>query len=337
MTTETGTVRGTRPAGNGRGDGNGPPAGAPRARGPLGRMREKRKQAAWGYLFVTPAILLFALMGVYTIVYGFSLSFAQWNGFWPEWHWKGFKNYTDLLGGSPTYWPIVKKAATNTLWVVIGVPLLTVLVAFPLALVLNSVKRFQGVLRSIYFLPYVTTGIAVYFAWNYILEPGGAINLLLKTVGLGSLQEPQGWLGNPHTALPTMIVVMVWSAVPVAMLLYLTGLQSLDGSLLEAAQIDGAGWLRSTTTIVWPLMKPITIVVILLNVRDSLQGFQSFLIMTNGGPGDSTSVLGLETYRLAFLNELSPTLGLASALGWLLFIAALVVAFINQRAMRRMG
>ncbi|WP_411113039.1 carbohydrate ABC transporter permease [Streptomyces sp. 029-5] len=327
----TGTGKGAGPSSAGQRDG-----GAPR-RGLFGALREKRRQAAWGYLFVAPAIVLFAVMGVYTIVYGFSLSFAQWNGFWPEWNWRGFRNYTDLLGGSPTYWPIVKKAAVNTLWVVIAVPLLTVLVAFPLALVLNQVKRFQGVLRSVYFVPYVTTGIAVYFAWNYILEPNGAVNLLLKTVGLGSLQQPQGWLGNPDTALATMIVVMVWSAVPVAMLLYLTGLQSLDSSLLEAAQIDGAGWLRSTTTVVWPLMKPITVVVLLLNVRDSLQGFQSFLIMTNGGPGDSTSVLGLETYRLAFLSELSPTLGLASALGWLLFLAALVVAFINQRVMRRMG
>ncbi|ASY34836.1 MULTISPECIES: carbohydrate ABC transporter permease [unclassified Streptomyces] len=304
---------------------------------PRARFRERRNEAAWGYLFVAPAVILFLIMGAYTVIYGFGLSFAQWNGFWPEWHWRGFKNYSDLLGGSPTYWPIVRKAATNTLWVVIGVPVLTVLLAFPLAIVLNSVKRFQGILRSIYFVPYVTTGIAVYFAWNYILEPGGAINLLLKAVGLGSLQEPQGWLGNPDTALPTMIVVMVWSAVPVAMLLYLTSLQSLDSSLIEAAQIDGAGWLRTTTSVIWPLMKPITVVVILLNVRDSLQGFQSFLIMTNGGPGDSTSVLGLETYRLAFLNEMSPTLGLASALGWLLFLAALVVAFINQRAMRRIG
>ncbi|ROQ69458.1 multiple sugar transport system permease protein [Streptomyces sp. 840.1] len=327
--TDAGTP-GPGSAGTARATGKGrtSPAGRPRR---TARLRE----ALWGYTFMAPALALFAVMGVYTIVYGFSLSFAQWNGFWPQWHWRGLRNYTDLLGGSPTYAPIVRTAALNTLYVMIAVPVLTVLISFPLALVLNSIRRFQGVLRSVYFLPYVTTGIAVYFAWQYILEPEGAINLLLQSVGLGSLSQPQGWLGNPDTALPTLIMVMVWSAVPVSMLLYLTGLQSLDGSLLEAAQLDGAGRVRTALHIIWPLMRPMTLVITLLNLRDALQGFQMFLIMTNGGPGDSTSVLGLETYRLAFLSELSPTLGLASALGWLLFVAALVVAFLNQRATRR--
>jgi len=306
-----------------------------RADGP--RRSARLRETAWGYAFIAPALVLFGVMGVYTIVYGFSLSFAQWNGFWPHWRWVGLKNYTDLLGNSPTYAPIVRTAALNTLYVMLAVPVLTVLVSYPLALVLNSVRRLQGILRSIYFLPYVTSGIAVYFAWQYILQPDGAVNLLLKSVGMGSLSQPQGWLGNPDTALPTLIVVMVWSAVPVATLLYLTGLQSLDGSLLEAAALDGAGALRVATHVVWPLMRPITLVITLLNLRDALQGFQLFLIMTNGGPGNATDVLGLETYRLAFLSELSPTLGLASALGWLLFVAALVVAFINQRALRRLG
>ncbi|MEV1008828.1 sugar ABC transporter permease [Streptomyces sp. NPDC049881] len=297
----------------------------------------RRKEALWGFAFVAPALILFAVMGLYTVGYGFLLSFAQWNGFWPDWNWVGFDNYADLLWRSPVYSPIVHDAAWNTLWVMIAVPVLTVAIAFPLAVVLNSVKRLRGLLRSVYFLPYVTTGIAVYFAWQYILEPNGALNLLLKSLGLGSLSQPQGFLGNPDTALPTLIVVMVWSAVPVAMLLFLTGLQSMDSSLLEAAQLDGAGWWRTQFSVVWPLLRPITAVIVLLGVRDSLQGFQIFLIMTNGGPGDATNVLGLETYRLAFLNELAPTLGLASALGWILFVVALIVAFVNQRAMRRLG
>ncbi|WP_052849911.1 carbohydrate ABC transporter permease [Streptomyces avicenniae] len=299
--------------------------------------RSRRKEALWGFAFIAPAVILFAVMGLYTVGYGFLLSFAQWNGFWPDWNWVGFDNYADLLWRSPVYSPIVHDAAWNTLWVMIAVPVLTVAIAFPLAVVLNSVKRLSGVLRSIYFLPYVTTGIAVYFAWQYILEPNGALNLLLKSVGLGSLSQPQGFLGNPDTALPTLIIVMVWSAVPVAMLLFLTGLQTMDSSLLEAAQLDGAGWWRTQFSVVWPLLRPITAVIVLLNLRDSLQGFQIFLIMTNGGPGNATNVLGLETYRLAFLNELAPTLGLASALGWILFVVALIVAFVNQRAMRRLG
>jgi multiple sugar transport system permease protein len=303
-----------------------------------GRRRRgiRSAEAAWGYAFVAPAIVLFAVMGVYTIGYGFSLSFATWNGFTPQWHWVGLQNYADLLWASPRYAPLVRQAALHTAWVMLAVPVLTVVVAFPLAVLLNSVRRLRTVLRSVYFLPQVTSGIAVYFAWVYVLQPDGAINLLLRSLGLGSLSQPQGFLGNPATALPTLIGITVWSSVPVAMLLYLAGLQSVDPALVEAARLDGAGAWRVTRHVVWPLLRPITAIVILLALRDSLQGFQTFLIMTNGGPGNHTNVLGLQTYRLAFLSQLDPTLGLASALGWLLFLAALVLAAVNLRAMRRL-
>ncbi|MET8824502.1 sugar ABC transporter permease [Streptomyces sp. NPDC004610] len=315
----------------GRGRRRTPPGGPA---GPASRRRRIRTEAVSGYLFVAPAVVLFAVMGLYTVGYGFALSFATWNGFTPEWKWVGLDNYADLLWRSPVHAPPVQAAALNTLWVMIFVPLLTIAVSFPLAVLLNQAKRLQGVLRSIYFVPYVTTGIAVYFAWRYILQPDGAVNYLLGMVGLGSLEQPQGWLGNPDTALGTLIVVTVWGNVPVAMLLYLTGLQSIDRSVLEAAELDGAGWWRTNLLVVWPLLMPLTAINVLLNLRESLHGFQTFLVMTNGGPGDHTNVLGLETYRLAFLEDLAPTLGLASALGWLLFAAAMVLALINLRAMR---
>ncbi|GAA0910206.1 carbohydrate ABC transporter permease [Virgisporangium aurantiacum] len=300
------------------------------------KTRYRRSETAWGVAFVMPAITLFAVMGVYTIVYGFSLSFASWNGFTPDWRWVGLRNYADLLWADPQYAPIVHQAALNTMWVMIAVPVLTVLVSFPLALLLNSVRRLKTVLRSVYFLPHVTNGIAVYFAWVYVLQPDGAINLLLGSLGLGSLQQPQGFLGNPTTALPTLIVITVWTSVPVAMMLYLASLQAVDPSLVEAARVDGAGPWHVARRILWPLLRPITAIVVLLALRDSLQGFQTFLIMTNGGPGNHTNVVGLQTYKLAFLSQLSPTLGLASALGWMLFLGALVLAAINMRALRRL-
>ncbi|MEU0804078.1 sugar ABC transporter permease [Streptomyces sp. NPDC005970] len=298
------------------------------------RRKDRRYEALTGYLFIAPAVVLFLVMGLYTVGYGFTLSFAKWNGFAPNWEWVGLDNYKDLLWRDPVYAPRVRHAAANTIWVMVAAPALTVVVSFPLAVLLNQVKRFQGVLRSVYFLPYVTSGVAVFFAWQYILQPDGAINSLLSGLGLGSLQQPQGWLGNPATAMPTMILITVWGHVPVAMLLYLTGLQGIDRSILEASELDGAGWWRTNMSVVWPLVRPITAIVLLLNLREALQGFQTFLVMTNGGPGDHTNVLGLEAYRLAFLKNLSPTLGLASALGWLLFAAALVLALINLRALR---
>jgi ABC-type sugar transport system permease subunit len=299
------------------------------------RLRYRRSEVLWGAAFITPALVLFAVIGVYVIGYGLTLSFADWNGFTPQWTWVGLRNYADLLWRDPVYAPEVHAAALNTLWVLLVVPALTVLISLPLALLLNATRRMRAALRSVYFLPYVTNGIAIYFAWQYMLQPDGAINLLLRVLGLGSLQQPQGWLGNPDTALPTLIVISVWTAVPVAMMLYLAGLQAVDPTLIEAARIDGAGQVRIARSVIWPLLRPITAIVLLLNLRDSLQNFQLFLIMTNGGPGTHTNVLGLEVYRLAFLKLLAPTLGLASALGWMLFLGALVLAAINVRVLRR--
>ncbi|MDX6315352.1 MAG: multiple sugar transport system permease protein [Streptomyces sp.] len=296
--------------------------------------RRRLREALTGYAFLLPAVALFAVMGVYTIGYGLLLSLARWNGFTPHWTWVGTANYLDLLYRDPTIAPIVRSAALRTLVVMIAVPALAVAVGFPLAVLLNRITRLRAAFRTVYFLPYITAGIAVYYAWTYVLQPDGSLNYLLKHLGLGSLSQPQGFLGNPATALPTLIVVMSWSAIPVAMLLYLTGLQAVDSSVLDAAAIDGAGGLRTMTAVIWPLLRPITAAVVMLNMRDALQGFQIFLVMTNGGPGGHTTVLGLESYNLAFVNALKPTLGLASALGWLLFVAALLLSALNVRVLR---
>lgn len=288
-----------------------------------------------GWLFVLPAVALFLLMGAYTIASGFMLSFAKWNGFTPEWIWVGLKNYADLLYADLTLAPELRRAAWHTLQVMVAVPLLTVAVSLPLAVMLNSITRLRAVLRSVFFLPYVTSGIAVYYAWRYVLEPDGSINLLLGALGLGSLQQPQGFLGSPDTALPTLVVVLVWGSVPIATLLYLSGLQAIDPNMIEAAHIDGAGQRQVLTSIIWPLLRPITVAIILLGVRDALHGFQIFLIMTNGGPAGHSDVLGLMAYRLSFMKGLAPTLGVASALGWLLFAGAILLTLANARLLRR--
>ncbi|WP_371785516.1 carbohydrate ABC transporter permease [Streptosporangium subroseum] len=300
-----------------------------------GRPRGRWKEILTGWAFVLPAVALFLVMGLYTIGSGFALSFAKWNGFTPEWIWVGIQNYKDLLYADPSLAPEMRRAGWNTLQVMIAVPAFTVVIALPLAVTLNSIRRLRSLLRSVYFLPYVTSGIAVYYAWRYVLEPDGSVNLLLRALGLGSLSQPQGFLGNPSTALPTLILILVWSSVPIATLLYLSGLQAIDPNMIEAAQIDGAAPRHVLRRIIWPLLRPITVAIVLLGVRDALHGFQIFLIMTGGGPGGHTDALGLMTYRLSFFKGLAPTLGVASALGWLLFAAALLLTLVNARMLRR--
>jgi multiple sugar transport system permease protein/raffinose/stachyose/melibiose transport system permease protein len=296
--------------------------------------RRRVREALTGYAFVLPAAALFGLMGVYTVGYGLALSFARWNGFTKNWLWVGFDNYLDILYRDPALAPLVQDAAVNTLLVMIGVPVLSVVAGLPIALALNRIRFLRTTMRTVFFLPYITTGIAVFYAWTYVLAPTGSLNTVLGALGLGSLQQPQGFLGNASTALPTLIAVSAWSSIPVAILLYLAALQSIDGEVLDAARVDGASGWRVTTSVIWPLLRPTTAAVVLLGLRDALQGFQVFLLMTNGGPGGTTNVLGLQAYKWAFFSDLRPTLGLASALGWVLFVAAVLLAAVNLRMLR---
>ncbi|NJC24466.1 ABC-type sugar transport system permease subunit [Arthrobacter pigmenti] len=260
------------------------------------------------------------------------LSFARWDGFSPDWQWTGLSNYTDLLGGDIARSPQVVNAAAQTLVGMVVVPIAVPLIGLLLALLLNSIRRMRALMRTVYFLPYVTTGIAVFYAWRFMYEPNGAVNGILNAVGLDFLSQPDGFLGNVNTALGAVVVVQVWSAVPIAMLLYLTGLQTIPDSVIEAARIDGATSARTVWSIILPLLNPITALVVILQLREAFQNYQVYLLMTNGGPVDSTTTLGLLTYNYGF--GAPSDFGYASALGWMLALAAVVLAIVSFRILR---
>ncbi len=300
-------------------------------RGRRTKVRRPRRKLV-GLLFVAPAVALFAVYGIYTIGFSFLLSFARWNGFSPDWTWTGLSNFIDLFGGNPLVSPKITQAAENTLFVMIVLPIVVVVLGLTLALLLNSISRLRGILRTVYFLPYVTSGIAVFYAWRFIYQPEGAANAILSALGLGSLAEPDGFLGNADTALPAVSAVMIWGNVPIAMLLFLTGLQTIDQSVIEAARVDGAGGIRTVWSVILPLLNPITALVVVIELREALQNFQLFLLMTNGGPVNSTNTLGLQTYSFGF--SATRDLGYASALGWSLALLAIILAVVNLRIFR---
>lgn len=302
--------------------------------GPKRRTSVRRLGRGWwvGLLFVAPATVLFGVFGVYTVVYGFLLSFARWNGFSPNWEWTGLGNYIALLGGNPAVSPKILQASGNTLVGMVILPVLVIAIGFALAVLVNSIRRLRALMRTVYFIPFVTTGIAVYYAWRFMYQPDGAVNSVLDAVGLHGLSQPNGFLGNTTTALGAVIAVQVWSNVPIAMLLYLTGLQTIPDSVVEAARIDGASSWRTTWSVVLPLLNPITALVVIVELREALQNFQLYLLMTNGGPVDASNTLGLQTYSFAFGN--TADLGYASALGWLLAVVAIILAVINLRILR---
>ena len=299
--------------------------------GPASRLRARR-EALTGYIFVLPALLLFAIVGVYPVLYSLLLSFYQWNGFSPQWTWVGLDNFKDLLYANSTLSSGFWNAALNNLVVLVILPIGVIVISLPVAVALNTVRRFSTALRTIYFLPMVTAGIATYYTWRWLYEPDGVLNSLLRSIGLGALAPAQGFLGDIYTALPAVIAVMIWSNAPLAIILYLTGLQTIDSSLMDAARVDGATQRQILFKITWPLLLPVTGIVVLVNFSAALlQGFEIPLLMTGGGPAEHTNVLGLAVYANAFQQG---KLGLASAIGWLLFCIGLVFALINLRLTR---
>ena len=311
------------------------PATKPRDPSPRLRLAARlrvRREALTGYVFVLPALLLFGLVGVYPVVYSFLLSFHQWNGFSPQWTWVGLDNFKDLLYANSTLSSSFWNAALNNLVVLVALPIGVIAISLPVAVTLNTVRRFSSAFRTVFFLPMVTAGIATYYTWRWLYEPDGVINSLLRSTGLGALAPAQGFLGDIHTALPAVIVVMIWSNAPLAIILYITGLQTIDSTLFDAARVDGATPSQILFKITWPLLLPVTGIVILVNFSAALlQGFEIPLLMTGGGPAEHTNVLGLAVYANAFqLGKL----GLASAIGWLLFWVGLVFALVNLRLTR---
>ncbi len=296
-----------------------------------------------GFLFVFPAVLIFVVFGLYTVVYSLALSFFRWNGlskfslfppacespgcaFW------GLRNYQDFLyrdmGVSKLFWLAMK----NNALIAIFVPAATILIGLLVAIALNRTVRGTSIFRTFMMLPMVTAGIAVYFTWSSIFLSDGPLNAILNTIGLGFLAAKHGWLGGANTALPALMIVMVWGTAPSAIILYLAGLQTIDQELYEAAIMDGANGWHMLWSITWPLLRPVTVIILILAINSAMQGFEMPLLMTKGGPANHTQVVGLRIFSFGFGNDLQ--LGIASAMGWGLFLLVFLFSLVNLRLFR---
>jgi ABC-type sugar transport system permease subunit len=296
-----------------------------------------------GILFVLPAVIIFLVFGLYTVIYSIVLSFFRWNGFGkfsilpfacepPACQFAGLDNFAQFLYKEPTLSRFFWLALQHNVIMAILVTLGTIAVALPLAIALNRAARGQSVYRIVIMLPMVTAGIAIYYVWTFIYEPDGLLNNVLGTLGLNFLQAKQGWLGQPDRALLSLIIVMIWGAVPIATILYLAGLQTIDRELYEAAKMDGASAWRLLRNITWPLLYPVTVVIVITSINSVLQGYEMVYLMTYGGPAAHTEVVGLQIFKYGFGDQRQ--LGMASAMSWVLFALVFVVALLNLRIFR---
>lgn len=295
------------------------------------------KQEEWvGYLLVAPALLLFLLIGLLCLVMSVGLSFfsLSTNSILQSAKFVGLQNFEHfLLGGNPLvtemFWRAIKHNLIIAFANLIGVIPVSLLLAFLIQRITAGAK----ILRTVFLIPMVANGVAVYYVWLGIFDPEGSMNRLLGAVGLSHLQMYNGWLGDPRTALFSVILTIIWSSNPSSMLLYFAGMQTIDDSLYEAADIDGAGFWQKLIFIVWPTLKPITVIVIILNLNATLQIFEQIWVLTNGGPAGSTQVVNVLLYQNSFAGSAASqsNIGVGNAMGWVMFMLTFGLSLLSMK------
>jgi multiple sugar transport system permease protein len=275
--------------------------------------RLRRREALYGYLFILPNTLGLIVFFILPVLAAFVLSFVNWDLIQHP-TWAGLSNYSALVHDS-LFWNGVRMTIYYTL---VSVPI-SICLSLLLAVAVNTGLRERNLYRIAYFMPYVSMPVALALVWKWIYDPEfGLLDNALSMIGLP--QPP--WLNDPVWAMPALIIMAVWGSLGYNMIVFLAGLQSISAELYEAASIDGAGVLGRFWSITLPLISPATFFVLIISMINSFQVFDQVYIMTQGGPGDATRVLGLLIYDNAFQYF---KMGYATALAWALFALILVV------------
>ncbi|MEZ2391777.1 carbohydrate ABC transporter permease [bacterium RCC_150] len=284
---------------------------------PRAKRRSLGRNNLAGYLFLTPWLLGFVAIIGGPMVASLFLSFTDYSILGaPEWI--GTKNYEVMFSQDDRFW----HALTVTLtYLVFSVPLVQAFALF-LATMVNRGIRGLTVYRALFYIPSLIGGsVAIAILWRFLFEANGLLNSVLGLVGINTRQS---WIGEPGTALSTLVILNVWQF-GAAMIIYLAGLRQVPAELHEAAIMDGASPLRRYFAITLPMLSPIIFFNVLMNTVGAFQAFNTAYIVSNGtgGPADSTLFYTLYLYQRGFVDF---DMGYASALGWVLLLIVAVAA-----------
>jgi raffinose/stachyose/melibiose transport system permease protein len=238
------------------------------------------------WLFVLPALALYVVFLISPAIQSIAISFTDSNGVSPDPAFVGFDNYAQIFQD-----PVAMLALrNNAIWSVVTI-VIPIILGLILAVLLNGSSRIMPVLRTVFYMPAVLPLVAVAAIWGWLYDPSqGSINQILRSLGLDALAQP--WLGQDSTALGAVIVAGIWVRTGFPMLLYLAALQTIPNELYESARTDGANRWQQFWHITMPGLASANVIVLALSVIDSFKVFDLIFAMTNGGPGNTTQVLG---------------------------------------------
>jgi multiple sugar transport system permease protein len=282
-----------------------------------------------------PSLVLTGMFSVYPIVASWYFSFFDWTGITNTKYFIGLENYAELVRDQ-YFWNAFGR---SVLFMVTSVPLELGL-SLVVAIILNDrALRLAPIYRTLFFIPVVTTTAIMAIVMSFVFSAyNGPANLAL--MDLRVIDTPIDFLGDPHTALYTAVVVAVWKWFGQPMIYWLAGLQTIPEVVYEAARVDGAGWWRTLRSITLPLLTPFALVIVLIVAVGNLQVFALLQAMTNGGPFFATETMELYIYRVAFAATPGymgqPRLGYASAAGVVFGLCIMVLAIFQVLAFRKL-
>ena len=277
------------------------------------------KQFFMGWVFILPALIGTIIFILIPIACSFCLSFTKWD-LLNEIKFVGLDNYKTVLTEN-----VFLKILINTFVYAISTTIFGVIIPLILACIINSKVRGSEFFKTAYFLPFITPMIVIGIIWEWSFDPN--IGILNQVLNLHI-----NWLYDTNFAMPALIIVSVWKLIGYNMVLFLTGLSTVNNDLLEASKIDGANALETFWHITIPLLSPTIFFVTIITAISSFQVFDLIYVMTQGGPLDSTNVLVYAIYKNAFEFF---NVGKASALAYILFAIIFVLTLIQWNIRKR--
>jgi ABC-type sugar transport system permease subunit len=280
------------------------------------------KQAIFGYTILFPTIAILFIFRFLPMIDAFVISFSKYDLIHPA-QFIGFGNFIDLIND-----PLFRNSARVSLIYVVFSVLPVWPLSLGLAVLFNRSLFLKDLLRSSVFMPVVMPAVVMAVVWTFMYQQDGVLNTILGWVGI----DPVPWLHSSSTALPAVILIGIWRATPYYMVIFLAGLQAIPAVYYEAAEIDGASAWSQFKDITLPLLKPTTLLVMVMTVIVAMKVFAVPMIMTNGGPSDATRVLPLFIYQTAFEFF---DMGRAAAMSVFLFVAVMLFSVAQIRIFTR--
>lgn len=279
--------------------------------------QKARKEFLIGMGFILPSFIGFLVFTFIPVIISLVLSFTKWNFMegWRAIKFNGLDNYIRLFSDD---W-FLTSYKNNIIFTVVTVPCLIAL-GLVTAVMINKYIWGGGILRIMFFIPYIASVVAVCAVWMVLLQPSfGPINQILQTIGI---KNPPKWLADFKWSLPSIMIIYIWQQLGYYAIVFLAGLKGISEEVYEAAKIDGASPIRQFFSVTVPLVSPTTFFLTIMGIIGSFKVFDQISVLTQGGPGNSSSVMAYYVYRTAFEYF---DMGYANTLAWALFLLVFLV------------